>query len=39
VNPSMTRRKADIVVKTRGVYPFWDKPAGDLTTGQAATGV
>jgi hypothetical protein len=27
------------VVKTRGAEIFWDKPAGHLITGQAATGV
>jgi len=39
VNLSMARRNADIVVKTRSVYPFWDELAGDLNIGQAATGV
>jgi hypothetical protein len=27
------------VVKTRGEWYLWEKPAGDLITGQAATGV
>lgn len=27
------------VVKTRGVYLFWDKSAGGLMTGRTATGV
>jgi hypothetical protein len=31
VNPSMTRRKAVVVVKTRGVYPSWDKSVGNLS--------
>ena len=27
------------VVETRGASNFWDKPAGDLNTAQAATGI
>jgi hypothetical protein len=27
------------VVKTRGEIIFWEKPAGQLITGQVATGV
>jgi hypothetical protein len=35
----MTRRKQHNVVKTRGELYAWEKPAGYLITGQAATGV
>jgi len=27
------------VVETRGAANFWDKPAGDLSTAQVATGI
>jgi len=37
--PPLTRRKARIVVKTRGVRLSWDKAAGYLITGQLAAGV
>ena len=37
--PPLTRRKARIVVKTRGVGHSWDKSVGHLNTGQAAAGV
>jgi hypothetical protein len=38
--PSRQLRRYQLnVVKTRGGYFFWDKPVGNLSIGQAATGV
>jgi len=38
MNPPMTRRNVETVVKTGGVSSLWDKLAGSLKTGRAATG-
>ena len=39
MNPLMKRRNVETVVETRGVSSRWDQSAGNLITGQAATGV